>query len=491
MAEAGTNTAPPPLRLPTRIAYGFGAVAYGAKDSGFSYFLLLFYGTVVGLEPGLVGLAIFVALLLDAVSDPLVGYWSDNTSSRWGRRHPFLYAAALPVSASYFLLWNPPMDWSEPALFAWLLVLAVLIRTFITFYETPSSAMMPELTRGYEERTALQSWRTLFGWTGGNLLTVLMFGVLLVPTAQYGDGILNRDAYRTYGLIASALIFAAIMVSAIGTHHRIPTFSQPSEREPFSLRRLFGEMFETLRDRSFVALFWATLLGAVATGVAASLAFILLTYFWQFDETQRFIWVALVFVSAVIGFAIAPRAVRRWGKKRAAIGLGIVAFTIAPLPVALRLAGWFPENGDPVLFPLVATINTLDLALIIAAQAMLYSMIADLVENSQLRTGRRSEGVFYAAVTFTRKANQGLGAFIGGLILSLVAFPENTDPSAVPDAVLWNLGAIYVPVLVLLWFSMIYAISRYRIDKATHEANLAALAAAPVKSGGRHIGPPA
>jgi GPH family glycoside/pentoside/hexuronide:cation symporter len=73
----------------TRIAYGFGSVAYGVKDAGFGYFLLLFYGTVVGVEPGLVGLAIFIALVVDAISDPVVGYLSDNWRSRWGRRHPF------------------------------------------------------------------------------------------------------------------------------------------------------------------------------------------------------------------------------------------------------------------------------------------------------------------------------------------------------------------------------------------------------------------
>jgi len=473
-APKGNRQTDQQVRLRTRLAYGFGAVAFGVKDSGFSYFLLLFYGTVIGLEPALVGLAIFIALLLDAFSDPLVGYWSDNLHSRWGRRHPFLYAAALPVSLSYFMLWNPP-DWGQGALFAYLLVLAVLIRTFITFYETPSSAMMPELSTDYEERTTIQSYRMLFGWIGGNFMTVLMFGVLLVPTVQYGDGILNRDAYAQFGIIGSLVMLTAILVSAIGTHHRIPTFSKPPPREPFSFRRVFGEMFETLRDKSFFALFWATLLGSVATGFVASLSFIMLTYFWEFSETQRFIWVALVFISALCGFLLAPRMVRWVGKKRAVIMLGVAAFTIAPMPVALRLAGVMPENGDPLLFPLIAAINTFDLALIIALLAISYSMTADLVENIQLRTGRRSEGVLYAAVTFTRKANQGLGAFVGGLVLSAVSFPNGAEPGTVSDDTLLTLGLIYVPVLWALWTAMLFAISRYRIGKDEHEANLRAL----------------
>ena len=107
-----------------KVAYGLGAAAYGVKDNGFTYFLLLFYSTVVGLEPGLVGLAIFIALVFDAFSDPIVGYISDNWRSTWGRRHPFMYASAVPGALSYFLLWNPP-DWNETQLFWYLLVLAI------------------------------------------------------------------------------------------------------------------------------------------------------------------------------------------------------------------------------------------------------------------------------------------------------------------------------------------------------------------------------
>ena len=451
-------------------------MAFGVKDGGFNYFLLLFYGTVVGLEPGLVGLAILIALVIDAISDPLVGYWSDNFRSRWGRRHPFMYASAVPVAATYYLLWTPPDGLSQAELFAYLLGLAVLIRTCITFYETPSSALLPELSTDYEQRTSLQSFRIFFGWTGGNAMTVLMFGALLVPTAQYSHGVLNREGYATYGVIASALIFTAITISSLATHHKIPMLRQVPTIQKFSARRLFGEMFETLRVKSFLALFWATVMGAVASGLSAALAFTMLTYFWGFSSEQQFYWTALVFFSALIAFVIAPTIGKRFGKKKAVIILGVVAFAVAPAPVVLRLMGLMPENGDPILFPLVAAINTIDLSLIIALQAILYSMIADLVESSELRTGRRSEGVFYAAVTFTRKCTLGIGSFIGGLILSAIAFPQGADPSEISPETLWWLGASYAPSLWLLWFGMLFCITRYKIDKTEHEANLAKLA---------------
>jgi Na+/melibiose symporter-like transporter len=164
------------------------------------------------------------------------------------------------------------------------------------------------------------------------------------------------------------------------------------------------------------------------------------------------------------------------GKKRAVIVLGIIAFTIAPMPVLLRLLGILPENGDPALFPIVAGINTIDLGLIIAYQAVSYSMIADLVEQSELKTGRRSEGVFFAAITFTRKSSQGFGAAIAGFALSAIAFPQGEGASNASDAQLWQLGAVYAPTLWLLWFAMLVSISRYKIDKQGHEENLRKLA---------------
>lgn len=455
-----------------KLAQGSGASAFGIKNNGFDYFLLLFYGTVIGLEPGLVGLAILIALVLDAISDPLVGYWSDNFRSRWGRRHPFMYASALPVALSYFLLWNPP-DWGQTGLFLYLTVLAVLIRTFITFYETPSSALIPELTTDYEERTSLQAYRLFFGWSGGNIMSVVMFGVLLTGPL----GMRDREAYATYGVIASLLIFATIMISALGTHSRIPYLHRPVElAERYSLRRIFREMVETLSEKSFIALFFATVLFAIATGLAAALSFLMLNHFWGFDEFQIFIWTCTVFFSALIGFLIAPWATRRMGKKRATILLGVLAFTIQPAPVLLRLAGLMPENGDPLLFPLVLSINVVDLSLIIAVTAVAYSMIADLVESNQVRTGRRSEGVYYAAMTFTRKTTQGLGVLAAGLILSLIDFPEGAAPGTVDANTLWWLGALFAPTLLVLWLSALFFISRYRIDKAGHEENLRRLA---------------
>jgi Na+/melibiose symporter-like transporter len=454
-------------------------VAFGVKDNGFSYFLLIFYSQVIGVDSRLVSLAISIALVFDAFSDPTIGYFSDNLHSRWGRRHPLMYAAAIPVSISYFLLWRPP-HWSAAALFWYLLVLTILIRVMITVFETPSSALGAELASGYDERSRLMSWRYYFGWTGGNLMSVLMFGLIfpIFATKAIPNGQFNRESYALYGMLASALIFAGIMVSALGTHARIPYLHAPPPKRRLTPLVMVKEIWETLSNPSFFALFLSTAFGSIAGGLAAALAFYFLTYFWGFNSFQTFVIAASVFVSALIGALVAPLASRTIGKKRGAIVLGFVAFGGSPVPVLLRLVGLLPSNGSPFVFWLVLVTTMVDVGLIIAFGILGSAMMADLVEQAELKTGRRAEGVFFSAASFVRKLVSGVGIIGAGYVLWLARFPKGADPSHVPADALWRLGALYVPTILALWMAMVGVILFYRLDRKSHEANLAKLAAA-------------
>ncbi|MET0183283.1 MAG: MFS transporter, partial [Caulobacterales bacterium] len=118
----------PVVGWPTMIAYGAGAMSQSIKTRAISVFLLLYYSQVIGLEPALVSSLIFLAVLLDAVIDPSIGQWSDNFRSRWGRRHPFMYAAALPVPILFFLLWNPPTDWDHGAIAIYMIAILIALR---------------------------------------------------------------------------------------------------------------------------------------------------------------------------------------------------------------------------------------------------------------------------------------------------------------------------------------------------------------------------
>ncbi|HTR63956.1 MAG TPA: MFS transporter, partial [Candidatus Binataceae bacterium] len=149
----------PELKLGTNILYGVGSVAFGVHLTALTSLLLLFYNQVIGLPAAWVGAAMMVTLIFDAICDPLIGEWSDHTRSRWGRRHPFMYASALPIGIVFYMLWNPPHGWSNQVLVVYLVAMLVIVRVLLSLYEIPSSALAPELTLDYDQRTSLMSWR--------------------------------------------------------------------------------------------------------------------------------------------------------------------------------------------------------------------------------------------------------------------------------------------------------------------------------------------
>lgn len=462
----------------TKAAYGFGSVAYGVKDQGLKYFLLLFYAQVVGMDAQLVSFAILIALVSDAISDPIVGYWSDNFRSKWGRRHPFMYAAAIPVAVSYYFIWTPPEGWSDQQLFWYIVVLAVIIRSFITVYETPSAALAPELTDDYDERSNIMSFRYFFGWFGGNAMSVILFALIFPAfvTVAITNGQFNPDAYAFYGLVGSLIMFAAIMISALGTHSHIPRLRQPPPKRQMTLPKIFREIFETVSSRSFFALFFASLLGYTASGLAAGLAFYFTTYYWEFSSEQIGAITFGVFFSAFIGSGLAPIVTRKIGKKKGAIIVGLIAFIGSPMPIFLRLIDVLPENGTPEIFWIVLITNTIDVGLIICYQILAASMMADLVEQGEVKTGNRSEGLFFAAATFMRKFGEGFGIVVAGFVLSVVGVAAGAAQGELSDETLWRLGAFYVPTILAIWLTMVSIIALYRVDRTKHEETLQELA---------------
>ena len=434
MEELGLETADgaqPTIASPslsTRLFYGLGSIAFGVKDNGFSYLLLLFYNQVVGLSAQKVGLAILIAMLVDAFLDPIVGQVSDNTRSRWGRRHPFMYAAALPVALSYLLLWNPP-HWSKDALFYYLIGVAIVIRTFITFYEVPSSALAAELSSGYDERTVLLSYRYFFAWVGGLALYLITFTFLLVPDAHHATGQTNPAGFAKYGVLAAVIMFTAILVSSAGTHRHIPSFRVPPRRR-LSVLQMLREIGTTWSNRSFLFLTLSGLATAMAAGLTASMNIYINTFFWEFTSAQFALLVLGVFLSAFLALAGAAPLSRRFGKRAAAMGLMVSSVLIGLAPIVLRLMGLLAPNHSTALFVVILAQSILSVALGIGASTLLGSMIADVVEDGELKTGRRSEGLFFSASTLVLKAVSGIGIFAAGSILTLVHFPAAGEARA-------------------------------------------------------------
>jgi Na+/melibiose symporter-like transporter len=462
----------------TKLYYGFGSVAYGVKDNGFAFFLLLYYNQVLGLPAQWVGAAIMLALVFDAISDPIVGYASDNLHSRWGRRHPFMYASAVPVAVSFYLLWNPPAGLEGEGLLVYLVLLAILVRTSITFYEIPSSSLVAELTDDYDERTSMLSLRYFFGWWGGLTMALFAYFLLLRPTPEFPIGQLNPAGWRDYGLVSSGIMVFAILVSAAGTHRHIPHLKQPPEKRRFSAGRTLRELLETLSNRSFLVLFVSALFGAMAAGLTTSLNIYFNTYFWELSPDQIGILTLGPLLSSTLALIAAPRLSSRLGKRRAAVLVYGLAIAFAPLAIVGRLVGLMPPNGSPALVPALFVFVVIEVSLIVTASILMSSMVADTVEESQLTTGRRSEGVFFAARSFIQKSVHGIGVLSATLVLTAIRFPQDAKPGEVDLAVVERLGLVYVPALVTLYVISLLFVAAYRISRASHQANLARLAQA-------------
>ena len=459
----------------TKLFYGFGSIAFGIKDNGFQTILLLFYNQVMHLPPASVAGILFAALCMDALLDPIIGQFSDNLHTRWGRRHPLLYLSALPVAISYLLLWNPP-HWSQSALLIYLFIVAVVVRTFISFYEIPSSALNPELTDDYDQRTALSAYRVFFAWTGGMTMYLLALAVFLTPDKTHKVGQLNETGYAHYGLLAAVLMFAAILISAAGTHKFIPILRKPPARAP-SVIEYAKQMWETAYNRAFLILMLAQVAFGAATGLVFAMAIYIGTYFWELRNTQIFVLGLGTVVAFVLAFVIALPVAKRWGKRVGAVVLFAIGLCISIFPITLRLLGLFWTNGSPFLVPTLFVFAAISGAMTIGSSILMTAMLADVVEDSELKTKRRSEGLFFAGNSFMAKAVSGLGILLSGLLLGVVGFPNNAVPGHVDPTIIRNMALVYLPSVVILYGLGIYIISRFPIDRKDHEENLRKLAA--------------
>lgn len=472
----------------TKLSFGFGAVAYGVKDNGFATLLLLFYNQVMGLDARLVSLAIGMALICDAFIDPMVGHLSDHTRTGWGRRHPWIYGSAIPIALAYVLLWNPP-DLPQEQMLWFLFGTALLVRGTLSCYEVPAVALTPELTGDYDERTRVISYRYFFGWIGGLGMMFVAFAFFLVPSLpEYPDGQLNRDGYHLYGIAAAIVMLVAILVSAIGTHRQIPFLVKPP-RMSQTIGSTFRGIFGTLRNPAFGVIIGAGIFSYANQGLNFALFVYLYPHFWGFSEGEMLLFFVALALAAAFAFAVAPQLGQRMGKKQAALGCVAAYLILMPLPYWLALGGVFPPVGSALLHPLLLAIVAFATGFGICVMILMGSMIADIVEESQSRTGKRSEGLFYAGHFFMQKCVGGLGLAIAGLIIWAVGFPDQAVRGEVPQPTVDALAASFAGITMIFGVVSLAILSRYPISRKDHDARLAMLAASGQRSPQETPGP--
>jgi Na+/melibiose symporter-like transporter len=219
----------------------------------------------------------------------------------------------------------------------------------------------------------------------------------------------------------------------------------------------------------------------MALGISGSLALYLNTFFWQLTAAQLAILVLDGFFTAALAAWITPRVSKRYGKKTTIIWFLVLSFVIGVAPQILRVSGLFFETGSPWLVPALFLNSVIFGTFGIGSTILASAMIADVVEDSELRTGRRSEGLFFSASSLIQKAISGVGVMGSGIILALVDFPQKAKPGHVDQVTLDHLVLAAVAVMGTLYAVGVLCVAFYRIDRSTHEANLKQLSATPLE----------
>jgi len=454
--------------LGTRFAYGFGSISEGVKNTAFNVFLLFYYNVVLGLSGTLSGAAILLALVVDAITDPLVGSLSDNLHSRWGRRHPFMYVSALPMGVAFWLLFNPPAGLGSMGLFVWFTTFAVIVRIAMTLYSIPSNSMVAELTPIYDERTSLVSWRFFFGWAGGITIAQVGYRIFFASKPGFADGRLDAAAYGAFAFVGAIAIVVAILICSLGTHRLIASLEPPTDPMPFTLTRLLGEMREVFSNRSYLMLVFGSLFASVAGGFSDVVGLYMGTYFWGFSSEQIATMGLFLLIALLAAVGLARPLSERFDKRRIAVVLSTIGIFFGPLPIFLRLLGWMPPNGNVALMPLLIVHSVVLVTGLIVLGIVISSMIADVMDESELVTGKRQEGMFSSMIAFTSKATSGVGGFLAGAALDAIAFPKQAAPGTVPDDKLFLLGLAVGPCMVLLYLLSLVFLRRYQITRTRH-----------------------
>ena len=458
-----------------RLAFASSGIAQGLINNGISYFLLLYYSQVLGLESAMAGLALMIALIFDAMSDPLIGQWSDRLRHRLGRRHPFLYVSIVPVSVSYYLLWAAP-ELSQTGLFLYLLIMVVTLRVSLTAHVVPFNALLPELAPDYEERTMLMNSSYSAMWFFMTIMGIAMYSYWLADGPEYQDGlgVLRKEGYIDAAFITAILIFITLSYSAQVTRKYIPTLSRPPA-QVHSLVVLIKQAGDTLKDKNFAVIALSGIFHACAIGTASALWVYMQPYFWGFDSGQISLMLVGNLFSALLAFSILPFLMRGREKKPILITTSVMALFTNCLPVLLSLYDLFPAVGTQLLFYTMFVTGIFQVTLLVITSSLTGSVLADVVDARSVHTGRREEGLLFSVQSFMGKVATGIGVSMAGMILTLVAFPIDVLDADLGADVASNLGRLYACALGFFFTLSIVTLLFFSLDRVAHEKNIALL----------------
>ncbi|GMV45648.1 MAG: MFS transporter [Pseudomonadota bacterium] len=470
------GAAAPALTWRMKWAFGLGSTAEAVVITTTSAFLMLFYNQVRGLDPAAIGIALAIGLAVNAVFDPLVGSWSDRTRSRWGRRHPFMFGAILPAALLFCGLFNPPDGLSAAQQLVWLTFFNVMLLQAMTVFHTPHLALGGEMSDDYLERSSIMGVNTFFLWIGDTAGWLLCFLVFFRANEKFPNGALDPSRWEPFSITIALIVLACLFVSSQVTKRRIPYLVQPAAATPrFGAREWGRDVWRVLRNRNYFVLLLGLFFLSMMTGVRGGLWIYNATYFWQLRNDQ----LAFFTVGSFFGYVFAAFCVKwlhdRFDKRWTGM-LALVIYCVGPaLPLALGYAGVLSARTPGLLWMLIG-FSLLQHAPYSILTTTVYSALADIADENELKYGIRQEGALYATRTLFARVDQALGTALAGWVLSWIAFPARATPGQVSEPVLMGLAAAFVlstipGLIAAVFYGML------NVTRATHDATRQALEA--------------
>lgn len=458
-----------PIPWSIKAFYGLGQAAESVKNWGFGTLLLIYYNQVLGLSGTLASLAIAISLIFDAISDPAVGSWSDGIKSKYGRRHPFLVAAVIPLCLFFYLLFWPPEELGTWALFAWLTFFTIMTRTALTLFHVPYMSLGAELTQNYQERTTIVAVRTAMGLGATLFVIFIAFNFFFVSTEEVPRPQLTREPYFKFAWLSAVVMGVMMVVSAWGTRGSIPSLAGANqEARQFRFTHVYGDLIKALGNVSFRALFVGALMLYIYLGVHGALSIYLQTFYWELDTSAIKYWQMAAALGAIAGIPLVPGVNRLLDKKMTIIWSVIVTAVLSTVPVLLKLVDLMPTDPD-ILVPLLCTLAALGSTSSIQTAVTAGSMMMDITDEHELIHGKRQEGIYMGAFSFSIKCTSAVGTLFAGLALDIIDFPRNATETmtALPDDVMTRFGLLYA-FWALFTAASAYVFWPYALDRQRH-----------------------
>ncbi len=440
------------LPLKTKLAYGFGDTSFSLAYTIVSVYFAIYLTDVVGISPGAAAIAIFIGRTWDYINDPLVGYISDRTRSRWGRRRPYLLFGAIPFALSFIIMWIRPAWDSEVALAVYYGFAYLIFDAVTTLCSMPFFALTPELTSDYDERTSLTSYRAFFSIAAS--LVAFIIPTMIIEKFEPE----NAGNVLTMALIFGSVLFIPLWVTFFGTRER----KEYMEQKP---PKLIQSLKAALHNKPFVFGAVMYLLCWVCVDIMQADLLYFVKYVVQ-QEPNSDVIMGTIFVSALLVLPLWVWASKRWNKRLAFIA-GIAFWAAVQLVIASLNASTALE--------VILVLCVLAGIGVSAVHVLPWSMIPDAIEWDEYHTGERHEGFFYSLITLAQKVASSIAIPLTLLVLQATGYNADLQqqiPSAV-DGIRFVVGPIPA---ILLVASIVFAIL-YPISRSQHQQIVAELEA--------------